>query len=97
MYIFLLFYYRYQEGQVKIAIIICQKTHHTRMYYNDRDEGIVINGCPGLVSDATSGGGNCIVSAELNEFYLNSHHALQVEPVTYAMLLHMHVAYLPFI
>ena len=55
------------------------------MYYNDRDEGIVINGCPGLVSDATSGGGNCIVSAELNEFYLNSHHALQVKLVTYVL------------
>jgi len=64
----------YIHDSVKIAIVICQKSHHTRFFY--QEGGSYINPCPGLVVDAV-GGADSIVSARLNEFYLNSHHSLQ--------------------
>jgi hypothetical protein len=70
---------------VKIAIVICQKGHHTRLVFEDNDA--YINPCPGLVVDAT-GGTNSIVSAKYNEFYLNSHSAIQgtAKPCKYALI-----------
>ena len=62
---------------VKIAIVVCQKGHHTRLVY--QEGGVYINPCPGLCVDA-SGGVNSIASARLNEFYLNSHVAIQGRP-----------------
>lgn len=37
----------------------------------------IINPCPGLLVDATAGG-RSIASSTINEFYLNSHAAIQV-------------------
>lgn len=65
----------YQEGQVKISVVVCQKMHHTRLVYNDNGE--IINPCPGLCADGSAEAQRSIVSATYNEFYLNSHYALQ--------------------
>jgi eukaryotic translation initiation factor 2C len=64
---------------IKVAIIVCQKRHHTRLCYEERDAGgqvTRINSCPGVVIDARSGE-HSITSAVYNEFYLNSHTAIQ--------------------
>ena len=58
---------------VKVAIVICMKRHHTRLVY--QEGGSFINPCPGLCVDS-SGGNKSIVSAAVNEFYLNSHTAI---------------------
>lgn len=63
---------------IKIAIVICQKRHHTKLAYEDRGQnGEVeyINLCPGVVVDGSSA--NSIASPYINEFYLNSHIAIQ--------------------
>lgn len=78
----------YPEGAIKIAIVICQKGHHTRLVYEETMDGKtgVINPCPGLVVDA--GGENSIASARFNEFYLNSHAAIQgtAKPCKYSLI-----------
>jgi eukaryotic translation initiation factor 2C len=65
------------EGQldIKVSIIVCQKKHHSRFVYEE-SPGVYVNPCPGLVLDASCGT-NSISSAEYNEFYLNSHVAIQ--------------------
>ena len=77
------------EEDVKVSIIICQKRHHTRIVYKETTpEGTtIINPCPGLVVDAT-GGANSISSATINEFYLNSHAAIQgtSKPCKYSLI-----------
>ena len=65
----------YMDSDVKIAMVICQKGHNTRLVYEESPKSY-INPCPGLCIDA-SGGENSIASARLNEFYLNSHAAIQ--------------------
>ena len=50
-------------------------SHHTRLVYEDKPDNYV-NCCPGLCVDA-SGKERSIVSAVYNEFYLNSHTAIQ--------------------
>jgi hypothetical protein len=70
----------YPEDFVKIAIVVCQKRHKTRIVYEEKgSNGLLptfINPCPGLVVDSR-GGNDTIVSANYNEFYLNSHVAIQ--------------------
>lgn len=78
------------EDSVKISIIICQKGHHTRLVYEESATGApttYINPCPGLCVDA-SGGVNSISSGHLNEFYLNSHVAIQgtAKPCKYTLV-----------
>jgi hypothetical protein len=75
--------------RTKVAIVICQKGHHTRFVYEETVGGktTFINPCPGLVIDATSKE-QSIVSGEYNEFYLNSHAAIQgtAKPCKYALI-----------
>lgn len=59
----------YPEGQYGLAIIVCQKRHNTRLFYNMKGE--YTNVCVGLCV-----GGGSIVSNQYNEFYLNSHLAV---------------------
>jgi eukaryotic translation initiation factor 2C len=59
---------------IKIAIVICQKRHRTRLVYQTGDKTFV-NLCPGVVIDSVSR--DSIASAVHNEFYLNSHVAIQ--------------------
>lgn len=59
----------------KIVVLICQKRHHTRLVYEEKPD-VFMNCCPGLCVDAT-GKERSIVSAVHNEFYLNSHTAIQ--------------------
>ena len=77
------------EDDVKVSIVICQKRHHTRVVYKETsaDGTTIINPCPGLVVDAT-GGANSIASANFNEFYLNSHAAIQgtSKPCKYSLI-----------
>lgn len=80
----------FTEDAVKISIVICQKGHHTRLVYEDSTAGVpmtYINPCPGLCVDA-SGGANSISSGHLNEFYLNSHVAIQgtAKPCKYTLV-----------
>jgi eukaryotic translation initiation factor 2C len=81
----------YDEGYVKIAIVICQKRHHSRFVYENGARGNkaegepdYLNPCVGLCIDARSAQNNLddpdsvgsITSPNLNEFYLNSHAAI---------------------
>ncbi len=80
----------YPADSCKVAIVICQKGHHTRLVYEERAQDgstTYINPCPGLVVDAT-GGPKSITSAVINEFYLNSHAAIQgtAKPCKYALI-----------
>jgi eukaryotic translation initiation factor 2C len=59
----------------KISIIVCQKKHNTRIAYEE-NHGSFINACPGVCIDS-SGDSESIASATFNEFYLNSHTAIQ--------------------
>lgn len=79
----------YHADQVKVAVIICQKGHHTRIVYEEKtSEGTsFINPCPGLLLDAT-GGNKSVTNSRINEFYLNSHVAIQgtAKPCKYALI-----------
>eukprot|EP01034_Spumella_vulgaris_P035704 gene35704-44031_t len=77
------------EG-IKISIVICQKGHHTRLFCEKKaadGSTTLVNPFPGLVVDA-SGGNQSITSAMYNEFYLNSHAAIQgtAKPCKYALI-----------
>ena len=76
----------FEVSKVKIAIVICQKGHHTRLVYQEAP-GSFVNPCPGLVVDG-AGGNKSIASATINEFYLNSHVAIQgtAKPCKYALI-----------
>jgi eukaryotic translation initiation factor 2C len=77
----------YGEGYVKIAIVMCQKRHHARFVYETQDHEYA-NPCVGLCIDASNvyrhgqldtGEPDCVGnvnSADVNEFYLNSHAAV---------------------
>ena len=77
------------NDKVKIAIVICQKGHHTRVVYEESSGAnpSYINPCAGLLIDAT-GGKNSIASGRHNEFYLNSHAAIQgtSKPCKYSLI-----------
>lgn len=64
----------YMDDKIKIAYVICQKGHHTRLVYENGAE--FINLCPGVVLDSSCGS-SAITSAQFNEFYLNSHVSIQ--------------------
>lgn len=76
-------------GTIKISIVVCQKRHHTRIVYEERQGSSVqyINPCPGLLMDYR-GGQNSITSGTLNEFYLNSHATIQgtSKPCKYSLI-----------
>jgi eukaryotic translation initiation factor 2C len=55
--------------------VICQKRHKARFAYENSEKNYV-NCCPGVCVDA-SGGDYSVSSALVNEFYLNSHNAIQ--------------------
>lgn len=78
----------YQTGSIPISIVVCQKMHHTRIFYEDGGE--FINPCPGLVADAYGGreGKDSITSARYLEYYINSHYALQgtAKPCKYTLI-----------
>jgi hypothetical protein len=76
----------YSEDSVQIAIVMCQKRHHTRLVYQQGgSEGEFSNPCVGLCVDGRTSLGRdpdsewgsddvgCINTPGLNEFYLNSH------------------------
>ena len=80
----------YKDDVCKIAMVICQKGHHTRLVYEESvtdGKPVYINPCPGLVIDG-SGGAESITSGKYNEFYLNSHAAIQgtAKPCKYALV-----------
>jgi hypothetical protein len=81
----------YPVESVKIAMVVCQKGHHTRLVFEEpgafRGKSTFINPCPGVCVDST-GGQNSIASARLNEFYLNSHVANQgtAKPCKYTLI-----------
>ena len=66
-----------QHGSLdcKIVYVVCHKRHHTRLVFEDSPNNFV-NCCPGLCVDG-SGKEKSIASALYNEFYLNSHTAIQ--------------------
>jgi len=70
---------------IPISIVVCQKMHHTRLFYEENGE--YINPCPGLVADY-HGGKDSITSARYLEFYINSHFALQgtAKPCKYTLI-----------
>eukprot|EP01039_Chlorochromonas_danica_P003414 gene3414-3741_t len=81
----------YNEDSVQIALVICQKRHHTRLVYDSQEHGY-LNPCVGLCVDARTAQFQdkeaqkkkegeadevgSISSPGLNEFYLNSHAAV---------------------
>ena len=67
---------------VNIVVVVCTKGHRTRLVCQEGAAGAYINPCPGLVVDST------ITSETLNEFYLNSHAAIQgtSKPCRYTLL-----------
>jgi len=75
----------YPADSVKVAIIICQKNHHTRLFYEDADKNF-INPAPGICTDGSFADG--ITSAQYNDFYLNSHVAIQgtAKPTKYTLV-----------
>eukprot|EP01035_Chromulina_nebulosa_P016898 gene16898-22387_t len=75
----------YPEDSVKIAVVVCQKGHHTRLVFDEK--GVYVNPCPGILVDS-NGGVNSITSAVFNEFYLNSHVAIQgtSKPCKYSLV-----------
>lgn len=80
----------YEYNVVKIAVVVCQKGHHTRIVYNESQSTgheSYLNPCPGLVVDAT-GGSKSISGNNINEFYLNSHVAIQgtSKPSKYSLI-----------
>eukprot|EP01041_Mallomonas_annulata_P002081 gene2081-4067_t len=68
-------------GCTKITMVVCQKGHHTRLVYDD-EPGSYVNPYPGLVVDLD------ITCAFYNDFYLNSHTAIQgtAKPVKYSVV-----------
>jgi len=91
----------YPDDAVNVAIVVCQKRHHTRLFYENNANGNsssgdrkeFMNPCVGLCVDARgdSQGGQVdvsIVHPFINEFYLNSHVAIQgtAKPCKYSLI-----------
>lgn len=82
----------FQPDYVKMAVVVCQKRHHSRFVYEEagssasKDDIDYLNPCVGLCIDARSASGieqsspdsyvGCITAPNTNEFYLNSHAAI---------------------
>jgi len=78
-------------SDVKVAYVVCQKRHHTRLVYEERNADgsrTFINPCPGLLLDGRGQQDANITSARYNEFYLNSHAAIQgtAKPCKYSLI-----------
>lgn len=65
----------FDPNSVKISAVICQKRHNTKLAFEEAGTGEFINTCPGLLVDSTSV--NSICNPSINEFFLNSHVAIQ--------------------
>jgi len=61
------------SDSIKVCVVISQKGHNTRLFFEELS-GALINVCPGIVIDSR-GRRDSIVSENLPEFFLNSHHA----------------------
>jgi eukaryotic translation initiation factor 2C len=72
----------YEEGAVRVVVVVCTKGHRTRLVCQENAGAEYVNPCPGLVVDSA------ITSENLNEFYLNSHAAIQgtSKPCRYTLL-----------
>ena len=72
--------------QIQVAIIVCQKRHNSRFVFKDGSE--FINLCPGVCIDSNASQDCAVVSATVNEFYINSHVAIQgtAKPCRYSLL-----------
>jgi eukaryotic translation initiation factor 2C len=72
----------YAVEAVRVVIVVCTKGHRTRLVCSDNAGSGYVNPCPGLVVDSH------ITSDSLNEFYLNSHAAIQgtAKPCRYTLL-----------
>eukprot|EP01034_Spumella_vulgaris_P023600 gene23599-29836_t len=83
----------FSDDSVAISVVICQKRHHTRLLYQNR-EGQFENPCVGLCTDAhtaqsVSGAPlHSISSPSVLEFYLNSHLAVlgTSKPCKYSLI-----------
>jgi len=78
----------HDPAKVKIAAVVCQKRHNTKLAFEEVTPNGVefINSCPGLVVDGSSPQSVC--SPHINEFFLNSHVAIQgtAKPSKYALI-----------
>ena len=80
-----------ESAVIPVAIVICQKRHNSRFAYTPNGNGSsaneFINLCPGACIDA-AGGLHSVTSRESNEFYINSHVAIQgtAKPCRYTLL-----------
>merc|ERR1711988_1909624 len=64
---------------VKLAVVVCQKRHHTRLFYQDAESNNYLNPCVGLCVDGHEGNNGedaSIANTRLNDFYLTSHLAV---------------------
>jgi hypothetical protein len=49
-------YLGHQPDVMQVAIVTCQKNHHTRLFFEANANGVdYINPCPGIVVDAGAG------------------------------------------
>ncbi len=78
-------FHGYLRETIHVAIVVCQKRHNSRFVFKDGSE--FVNLCPGVCVDSNSTM-NAVVSAVVNEFYLNSHTAIQgtSKPCKYSLL-----------
>jgi eukaryotic translation initiation factor 2C len=77
-----------QMSSIPISIVICQKSHNSRFVYgNGTSSDEFVNLCPGICVDA-AGGSRSVTSMVFNEFYINSHVAIQgtAKPCRYTLL-----------
>lgn len=84
----------FDEDSVAISVVICQKRHHTRLLFENKD-GQFENPCVGLCTDAHSSQSTTsraplqsISSPSVLEFYLNSHLAVlgTSKPCKYSLI-----------
>ena len=70
----------------KVAIVVCQKRHHTKLY--GKVDGSCMNICPGILIDGQGDPSKSICSPQYLEFYLSSAVAIQgtVKPCKYTLI-----------
>ena len=71
----------------KVAIIVCQKRHHTKLY-GMTSPGNYVNVCPGILVDGMGDPSKSICSPQYLEFYISSAVAIQgtVKPCKYTLI-----------
>jgi len=74
------------SDSIKVCVVISQKGHNTRLFFEELS-GSLINVCPGVCVDGR-GGRDSIVSENLPEFFLNSHHCAlgTAKPTKYTVI-----------